>query len=50
MKTPPDNPEFARFTSAMRDILKVSKAELIKRMEAEKQKPNRQHASGATPG
>ncbi len=36
MKKPPDNPEFQRFTSAMRDILKVSKTELQRRMEDEK--------------
>jgi len=39
MKTPPDNPEFARFTSAMRQIMTVSKTELNRRMEAEKRKP-----------
>ena len=36
MKKPPDNPEFARFTEAMRGIMKVSKAELQRRMEDEK--------------
>jgi hypothetical protein len=36
MKTPPDNPEFARFTEAMKTIVKVSKVELQRRMEAEK--------------
>jgi hypothetical protein len=36
MKKPPDNPEFARFTAAMHKIMKVSKVELQKRMEAEK--------------
>ena len=36
MKTPPDNPEFAKFTNAMRDVLKVSKEELNRRMEAER--------------
>jgi hypothetical protein len=39
MKTPPDNPEFERFTDAMRTIVKVSKVELQRRMEAEKQTP-----------
>jgi len=39
MKTPPDTPEFARFTDAMRTIMKVSKVELKRRMEAEKQTP-----------
>jgi hypothetical protein len=36
MKTPPDTPEFTRFTHAMKDILKVSKTELQKRIDAEK--------------
>jgi len=36
MKTPPNNPEFARFTEAMRHIAGVSKAELQRRMEDEK--------------
>jgi hypothetical protein len=39
MKTPPDNPEFAKFTSAMREMMKVSKTELNKRIETEKRKP-----------
>jgi hypothetical protein len=39
MKTPPDNPEFAKFTSAMREMMKVSKTELQRRIEAEKRKP-----------
>jgi hypothetical protein len=39
MKTPPDNPEFARFTEAMRGIMKVSKVELQRRMEEEKRTP-----------
>lgn len=39
MKTPPDNPEFARFTDAMRKIVKVSKVELQRRMEAGKRTP-----------
>ncbi len=39
MKPPPDNPEFARFTGAMRKIMKVSKAEINRRIEAEKRKP-----------
>jgi hypothetical protein len=37
MKKPPDNPEFVRFTSAMRTIMKVSKVELQRRIEAEKE-------------
>jgi hypothetical protein len=36
MKTPPQNPEFNRFTDAMKTILKVSKKEMAKRIEAEK--------------
>lgn len=40
MKTPPDTPDFQRFSAAMRDILKVSKQELDRRVEAEKRKPN----------
>lgn len=39
MKPPPDSPEFARFSQAMREIMKVSKAELHARIEAEKRKP-----------
>ena len=36
MKPPPDNPEFAKFTEAMRQIMKVPKAEIQERMEATK--------------
>jgi hypothetical protein len=39
MKTPPDNPEFNRFTEAMREIVKVSKVEMQRRIEEEKRKP-----------
>jgi hypothetical protein len=39
MKTPPSNLEFDKFTSAMRSIMKVSKVELRRRMEAEKRAP-----------
>jgi hypothetical protein len=39
MKPPPDNPEFARFTEAMRTIVKVSKTELNNRIEAARRKP-----------
>lgn len=48
MVKPPDNPEFARFTDAMRRIMRVSKSELTKRMQAEK-KGKRSKAS-ASPG
>jgi hypothetical protein len=37
MKTPPDNPEFAKFTDALRKVMSVSKVELQRRMEEEKQ-------------
>jgi hypothetical protein len=40
MKPPPKNPEFARFTSAMRKIMKVSKADIQTAMAEEKRKPN----------
>lgn len=36
---PPQDAEFAKFTNAMRDILKVSKIELQRRLEAEKKRP-----------
>jgi hypothetical protein len=36
MKTPPKNAEFDRFTEAMKTILKVSKTEMVQRIEAEK--------------
>jgi hypothetical protein len=39
MKPPPNNPEFARFTDAMRTIMKVSKADVNKGAETEKRKP-----------
>jgi len=38
MKKPPDNPEFARFTRAMRRIMGVSKVEVQRRMEEEKKR------------
>jgi hypothetical protein len=41
MKTPPSGPEFSRFTSAMRDILKVSKSEMENRIEAQKESGKR---------
>jgi hypothetical protein len=37
MKKPPDTPEFARFTAAVRDIMKVSRSEMQERIEAHKQ-------------
>jgi len=36
MKKPPDNPEFAKFTAAMRHIMGVSKTEMQRRIEDEK--------------
>jgi hypothetical protein len=48
MKTPPDNPEFRRFTGAMRTIMSVSKTELRKREEAQKKRKRAKRA--ASPG
>jgi hypothetical protein len=48
MKPVPDNPEFARFTDAMRSIVKVSKAELNKRIAAEKKRKVKPSASRAS--
>lgn len=45
MKRPPDNPEFARFTDAMRAIVKVSKVELNRRIDAEKKRKSKASAS-----
>jgi hypothetical protein len=36
MKPPPDTPEFARFTEALKTMLKVSKTEMQKRIEEDK--------------
>jgi hypothetical protein len=41
MKTPPATPEFAKFTTAMRDILKVSKTEIQSRIAAQKESGKR---------
>jgi hypothetical protein len=41
MKTPPDTPEFARFTEAVKDILKVSKREMQTRIETQKESGKR---------
>jgi hypothetical protein len=41
MKTPPATPEFARFTTAVSDILKVSKTEMQTRMEAQRESGKR---------
>ena len=50
MKQPPSGEEFVKFTKALRDILKVSKTELQRRIEAEKRKPSASasRASGAS--
>lgn len=48
MKPPPDNPEFRKFTSAMRTIMKVSKVELKRREEA--QKKRKRIRASASPG
>ena len=47
MKKPPDNPEFTRFTEAMRTIMGVSKDELKRREEEEKRE--RRPISSASP-
>ncbi len=36
MKPPPDTPEFAKFTEALKTMLKVSKVEMQKRIEEDK--------------
>jgi hypothetical protein len=41
MKTPPDTPEFARFTEAVREIMKVSRSEMQQRIEEQKQSGKR---------
>jgi hypothetical protein len=49
MKKPPDNPEFARFTEAMRHIMGVSKATLREREEESKKKGKRAKKLPASP-
>jgi hypothetical protein len=41
MKTPPANPEFTRFTAALREVLKVSPEEIEQREEAHKESGKR---------
>jgi len=41
MKTPPATPEFARFTDAVKDILKVSKSEMATRIETHRESGKR---------
>jgi len=50
MKTPPATPEFARFTSALSDILKVSKTEMQARIEAHKESGKRLSKGSASLG
>jgi hypothetical protein len=50
MKTPPATPEFANFTNAMRDILKVSKDEMQTRIEAHKESGKRLSKGSASLG
>lgn len=50
MKKPPATPEFARFTSAMQDILKVSKGEIQTRIEAHKESGKRLSKGSASLG
>jgi len=51
MKKPPENPEFARFTEAVRHIMGVSKNEIKEREAAEKiKKGKRIKTSSASPG
>jgi hypothetical protein len=50
MKTPPDTPEFAKFTTALQDILKVSKDEMRTRIEAHKESGKRLSKGSASLG
>lgn len=50
LKTPPATAEFATFTTAMRDILKVSKGEMKARMEAHKESGKRLSKGSASLG
>ena len=38
MKRPPSDPEFVRFTEALRQIMKVSKTEINQRIAANKKR------------
>jgi hypothetical protein len=49
MKTPPDNPEFRRFTEAMKAIMGVSKAELNERIKAEKDAKKGKRSKASSP-
>jgi hypothetical protein len=50
MKTPPATPEFARFTDAVKDILKVSKGEMRTRIEVHKESGKRLSKGSASLG
>jgi hypothetical protein len=50
MKTPPDTPEFAKFATAVQDILKVSKGEMRTRIEAQKESGKRLSKGSASLG
>jgi hypothetical protein len=39
MKRPPSDPEFARFTDAMRHIMRISKADIREELKPKKRKP-----------
>jgi hypothetical protein len=45
MKTPPDNPQFRKFTEAMRVIMSVSKTTLKKRETLEKKRKRAKRAA-----
>jgi hypothetical protein len=49
MKPPPDNPEFAKFTAAMRHIMGVSKVTLKEREAEEKKETKGQQKRGPKP-
>jgi hypothetical protein len=49
MKKPPDNPEFARFTAAMRHIMGVSKIAMTRRKAAAKRKGKQAKSMPASP-
>jgi hypothetical protein len=49
MKPPPDNPEFAKFTDALRKVMSVSKVELQRRIEEEKQAKKAKRSASHVP-
>jgi hypothetical protein len=50
MKPPPDNPEFAKFTDALSKIMRVSKVELQRRIEEEKQEKKAKRSASRVSG